>query len=269
MYRDTRSKSNHPFQEVTMLRSLSLLVIALLFFHDGSARAQDEKSLTRDEVSVIKKKLVAVFEALGQPAGYSVERDDFNLPTEAYKNSNSGKYNLINSSASRRFGTQKKTDEENKDLQKEYQKKVAEAQAKGDYAAMSKLALEMQQKAGAMQLKASETHKDPIEVYVHLNSNPGAVIDPDAVVFEHPGVIALKSNVENGAERIAIYFDPVSLRETKQLSRVDLKTPEDGVARRTLVLNATVDITGPIAEIEPWAKKVDVKKVLSQIDAGK
>jgi len=29
-------------------------------------------------------------------------------------------------------------------------------------------------------------------------------------VFEHPGVIALKSNVENGSERIAIYFDPVA-----------------------------------------------------------
>jgi hypothetical protein len=249
-----------------MFRSFSLPVIAVLFLVAGGVRAQDEKSLTRDEVSVIKKKLVAVLEALGQPAGYSVEHESFNLPTEAYKNSNSGKYNPISASANRQFGTQKKTEDESKDLQKEYQKKVAEAQAKGDYAAMSKLALEMQQKAGAMQLKATETHKDPIQVSVYFNNNPGAVIDPDAVVFEHPGVIALKSNVENGAERIAIYFDPVSLKDTKQLSRVDLKQPKDGVARRTLVLSASIDITGPTAEIEPWAKKVDSKKVLSQID---
>ena len=252
-----------------MFRSLSLLVIPVLFLATGDARTQDEKSLTRDEVSVIKKKLVAVLEALGQPAGYSVEHEGFNLPTEAYKTPNNSKYNLISASADRKFGTEKKTEDESKDIQKEYQKKVAEAQAKGDYAAMSKLAMEMQQKAGALQLKATETHKEPIQVNVWLNSNPNAVIDPDAVVFEHPGVIALKSNAENGTERIAVYFDPVSLRETKQLSRVDLKQPEDGVARRTLVLSVSLEVTGPVPEIEPWVKKVDSKKVLSQIDPGK
>jgi len=252
-----------------MLRLLSLPVIVLLILAAGGARAQNENPLTRDEVSVIKKKMVAALEALGQPAGYSVEREDFNLPTEAYKNSSTGKYNLISGSAQRRFGTQKKTEEENKDLQKEYQKKMAEAQAKGDYQAMSKLAMEMQQKAGQMQLKATETRKDPVEVSVRLNNNPGAVIDPDAVVFEHPGAIALKSNVENGSERIAIYFDPVSLKDTKQLSRVDLKQPEEGVTKRTLVLNVTIDVSGPVAEIEQWVKKVDVKKVLGQIDSGR
>jgi hypothetical protein len=176
---------------------------------------------------------------------------------------------LACASASREFGTEKKTEEASKDLQKEYQKKLAEAQAKGDYAAMSKLAMEMQQKAGQMQMKATESHKDPVRVSVSFNNNPGAVIDPDAVVFEHPGVIALKSNVENGSERIDIYFDPVALKETKQLSRVDLKLPPDGVAKRIAVLCATIDVTGPVAEIEPWVKGIDVKKILSQIDAGR
>ena len=260
-----------------MLRSLSLPAIPVLLLAAGlaagltagGARAQNENPLTRDEVSVVKKKMVAVLEALGLPAGYSLEHEDFNLPTEAYKNTNTGRYNLISGSADRKFGTQKKTEEENKDLQKDYQKKIAEAQAKGDYAAMSKIAQEMQQKAGQMQLKATETQKDPIQVSVRLNSNPGATIDPDAVVFEHPGVIALKSGVESGSERIAIYFDPVALKDTKQLSRVDMKMPEDGVAKRTLVLSVTIDVTGPVAEIEPWVKKVDSKKVLSQIDPAK
>lgn len=247
----------------------SILLAGLIALSSAGALSQDEKSLTRDEVSVIKKKLVAVFEALGQPAGYSVEHENYNLPTEAYKNSGSGKYNLIGASASREFGTEKKSEEASKDFQKEYQKKMAEAQAKGDYAAMSKLATEMQQKAGQMQLKATESHKDPIRVSVSFNSNPGAVIDPDAVVFEHPGVIALKSGVENASERIAIYFDPVSLKETKQLSRVDLKLPQDGVTKRTTVLCATVDVSGPVAEIEAWVKGIDVKKILSQIDAGR
>jgi hypothetical protein len=252
-----------------MFRPLTSLFLGLAFLGAVGAPAQDEKSLTRDEVSVIKKKMVAAFEALGQPPGYSLEHENYNLPTEAYKNSRTDKYNLINASADRRFGTQKKTEDENKDLQKEYQKKMAEAQAKGDYVALSKLATEMQQKAGQMQLKATESHKEPIEVSVRLNNNPGAVIDPDAVVFEHHGVIALKSNVENGTERIAVYFDPVALKETKQLSRVDLKQPEDGVAKRTLVMNVSIEVSGPPAEIEPWVKKVDVSKVLAQIDSGK
>jgi hypothetical protein len=254
-----------------MLRSLVLSFLALLLLDAGAARAQNqnEDPLTRDEVSVIKKKMVAAFEALGQPDGYSIEHDNFNLPTEAYKNSNSGKYNLIGGSANRRFGTQKKTEEASKDLQKEYQKKMAEAQASGDYQAMSKLAQEMQQKAGQMQLKATEAQKDPIEVSVMLNNDPGAVIDPDAVVFEHPGVIALKSTADSGPERISIYFDPVSLKDTKQLSRVDLKRPEDGVSRKTLVLSISIDVSGPAAEIEPWLKKIDFKKVLAQIDTGK
>lgn len=233
------------------------------------ARAQDENSLTRDEVSVIKKKMTAVFESLGQPAGYSIEHEEYSLPTEAYKNSSTGKYGLIGGSAHRRFGTEKKTEEESKDLQKEYQKKLTEAQAKGDYAEMANIAREMQQKTGQMQLRATEAHKDPVEVTLSLNNNPGAVIDPDMVVFEHPGVIALKSGVENGSERIDMYFDPVSLKDTKQLSRVDLKQPEGGVATRTLVLNVSIEVTGPPAEIEPWVKKADVKKILAQIDAGK
>ena len=137
-----------------MFRSLSRAAIPVLLLATGlaagGARAQNENPLTRDEVSVVKKKMVAALDALGQPGGYSLEHENFNLPTEAYKNSNTGRYNLISGSADRKFGTQKKTEEESKDLQKEYQKKIAEAQAKGDYAAMSKIAQEMQQKAGAM-----------------------------------------------------------------------------------------------------------------------
>ncbi|HTY59936.1 MAG TPA: hypothetical protein VMF59_14035, partial [Bacteroidota bacterium] len=61
-----------------MLRSLLLPAIALLLVDAGGVRAQNpnEDPLTRDEVSVIKKKMVAALEALGQPEGYSIERDN-------------------------------------------------------------------------------------------------------------------------------------------------------------------------------------------------
>ena len=250
-----------------MFRKSSLVAAACLCI--AVAHAQDERSLTRDEVSVIKKKLVAVFEAFGVPAGYSIEHENYNLPTEAYKNSGTGLYNLIGGSADRRFGTGKQAEAEGKAMQQEYQKKMAEAQAKGDYQEMARLGQEMGQKAGQIQVKANEAQKEPIELNVNLNSNPGAVIDPDMVVFEKPGVIALKSNSENGSERISVYCDPVSLRETRQLSRVDMKQPEGGVARRTAVLSIAIEISGPAAEIEPWAKKANTGSVLAQIDKAK
>lgn len=254
-----------------MIRRLnSILLVAVLF--PGMALAQNETPLTRDEVATIKKKLVNALDAVGQPpAGYSKEKENFNLPTDAYKNRESGLFYLVNASADRRFGSEKSAQKSNKDFQKEYEKKVAEAQAKGDYQAMAKIAQEMQKKAGEMQLKTVEGKKEPIEIRIHTNSNPGASIDPDAVVFERSGVIALKEKNEGTEDkgRVRVFFDPVSLKDTKQLSKVDLKTPEKGTSSKTAVYNITIEFHGPTSEIEAWAKKIETGKVLAQIDGAK
>jgi len=223
-------------------------------------------------VAVIKKKLSNVFDALGQPpAGYAKERESFNLPTEASKNRDTGRYYLIGASATRDFGTEKSAESAGKDLSKEYEKKILEAQAKGDYEAIGKLSQEMQQKAGKIQLDAVESRKEPIHVNVNFNASSGATIDPDMVVFEKPGVIALRTvnELKSGNEYLHVYFDPVSLKNTKQLSRVDLKQPEGGISKRTGVLSATIQLSGPTSEIEPWAKRIDAGKVLAQIDGAK
>jgi hypothetical protein len=251
-------------------KTLTALVGALAM--TAIASGQEENSLTRDEVAQFKKKLVNVLEALGEaPAGYSVEHESFNLPTDAYKVQPSGMYYPVTAGADRNYGTQQKAQAKGEDLQKEYQKKILEAQAKGDYQEMSKLAQEMQKKMSEVQLKAVEVNKEPVRVNVQFNSGAGAVIDPDAVLFEHPGVIALRSQDSGtpGKVRVVIYCDPVSLKDTKQLSRVALKQPEGGIAKRTAVLNATVEFDGPTAEVEPWAKKVDTRKILAQLDAAR
>jgi hypothetical protein len=255
-----------------MKHHFKTIAIAVAVLLSCSAKAQNEIPLTRDEVTVIKKKLVNILDALGQAQpGYSVENERFDLPTQASKNTSSGLYYSVDGGAERKYGTQKKAEKETGDLQKEYEKKMLDAQAKGDYQAMTKLAQEMQQKAAASQKKAVEEKKEPIEVNVRFNSGGGGTIDPDAVLLEHPGVIALKSANEGsqGQERVYVYFDPVSLKETKQLSRVDMKMPQDGSARKTAVLNVTIEMSGPATEIEPWAKRIDTKKVLSQIDPAK
>lgn len=252
-----------------MMKAFTPAVAAVALFFMTPASAQDNSiPLIRDEVAAIKKKLVAAFDALGQPpAGYATERESFNLPTETYKNKPSGLFSPFSASADRQYKTNVGSEKANENMQKDYQKKMLEAQAKGDYQEMSRLAQEMQQKASAAQLKAVEGTKEPIGVNLHCNSNPYATIDPDAVMFEKAGVIALKHASDNNSKtvRISVYFDPVALKSTKELSRVDMKMPEGGVAQKTALLNMTVEISGPPAEVESWVKRIDTGKVLAQI----
>jgi len=184
-----------------------LAVAVMLAGFCGLTVAEDHP-LNRDEVSVIKKKFVACFEALGKAqAGYAMEDEDFNLPTEAYKNDKSGKFNPIGCSSSRKYGTDKAQQKSSEEMSKEYQKKMLEAQAKGDYATMSKMAQEMNQKMSQQQLSAVDAKKEPVDISVQFNDYGGATIDPDAVVFERPGVIALKSKVDADYEKgtVVIY----------------------------------------------------------------
>ena len=245
-----------------------LTLVALFCALLGSAQAQNEVSLTRDDVGLFKKKLVAVFDALGSaPSGYGMERESYNLPTDAYSRDGGSHYQPTNASASRDYGSSKSAEDASKELEKEYKKKILEAQGKGDYEAMGKIAMEMQQKIGELSLKAEEGKKEPISVHIAFNEGGGGVIDPDAVVHEQPGVIALKSlDAPSDRGEVRIYFDPVTLKNTKQLSKVSLDYPDAGVSKKTTVLNATISLSGPTKEIEAWTKRVDFKKVLSQID---
>ena len=255
-----------------MTRFFNPIAILIALFLGIAVAQENSVPLTSDEVSTVKKKLVNALDAIGQPpAGYSKEKENFNLPTDAYKNRESGLFEPVNANADRNFGSEKNAEKSNKDLQKEYEKKIAEAQAKGDYEALMKATQEMQKKAGEMQLKTMEGKKEPIEVRVQLNGNSNVPIDPDAVVFERSGVIALKVKNDGTDEkgRINVYFDPVSLKDTKQLSKVDMKLPEKGTSSKTAVYCITIDFDGPTAEIEAWAKKIDTGKVLAQIDGKK
>jgi hypothetical protein len=234
--------------------------------------ASENAQLTRDEVTVIKRKLMVVFEALGQPpTGYAKEDESFNLPTETSKMDKTGAFYPLHASARLKFGggSESKSKKSQKEIETEYKKKILEAQAKGDYQEMSKIAQEMQQKAGKAQIEAENAKKEPIEISLQFNSNPSQAIDPDAVVFEKPGVIALKFKTSGDQEniRIAVYCDPVHLKETKTLSRVDLSDKQNkGVANKTTVQNATIELIGPAAVVEAWAKGIATGKVMSQID---
>lgn len=242
----------------------NLVVVTLFVGSEGFAR--QSKQLSRDEVAVIKKKLVAVLNALGTaPKGYRSEEsnENYNLPTEVYQQPD-GSMNLVNPSAHRDYEFKTAEDE-----QKEMTNKLRAAQAKGDMQEVMRLSQEMQQKMLAASAYADSTK--PVRIDVYFNRSENETIDPDAVLFEGAGMIALKfkEGESEGNERIRMFFDPVTLKNTKELSKVDLNQGEGSrgkISSKTAVKYITVEMEGPITLVETWAKKFNTKTILSQID---
>jgi hypothetical protein len=251
---------------------LIIIVVSAAIILPALAAASGDTPLNRDDVMVIKRKLMAAAEALGQPpADYAKEDEFINLPTDASKIGTSGAFYPLHASARFKFGSssEKKAKKFQKELENEYVKKMMDSQAKGEYQEMSEITQEMQPKIIKAQRDAENAKKEPIEVTIQFNSNPGQSIDPDAVVFKKPGVIALrfKTGGDENSIRIAVYCDPVHLKDAKTLTRVDLSDKQEkGVTKKTMVQNATIEMTGPTRDVEGWAKSISTEKVLGQID---
>lgn len=259
------------------MKNFFKLVLALALFAPGVCRAGEDGAekktlLTRDEVTVFKKKLVTVLDAMGlPPAGFSKQKDSFNLPTEFYLEK--GKLVSNQAGAVRKFAIKGVKDAEaaNKQAGTDYQKKILAAQAKGDYQEMTRVMQEMQQKTSQTALQgvqAQEDKKLPIELKVDFNRPDYRSIDPDLVVVEQAGVLALKTQQgEEGdpQETVSVYFQPSVLKDTKTLSQLDIRTGP--VPSKTSISSITIELEGPAEEVEAWAKRIDFKKVLAQIDA--
>ncbi|MGD9549232.1 MAG: hypothetical protein AB7V45_17030 [Candidatus Krumholzibacteriia bacterium] len=246
---------------------IALVTLCILACLPSGSRAK-EVDLNRQEVTVIKKKLVAVEESLSPlPVGYAKSEEDFGLPTSV-QTGDKGGFRPVYASASYTFegGGALTAEKTEKELEAEYKKKIMEAQAKGDYQAIQTLSQEMMQKAMSNQMAAEEAKRDPVRVYVTINGGAYATIDPDAVVFEKPGVIALKTLQNQGQDaQVMIYVDPVKLKETGTLSKIELQDDQDA-AGKTTVRHITIELSGPAAVVEAWSKTVDTGKALAQID---
>ncbi|MDH4126512.1 MAG: hypothetical protein OEW64_11895 [Gammaproteobacteria bacterium] len=242
-------------------KSFTALCLVLLLL--GSAMAQDT-NLNRAEVGVIKNKLVAVKQALGgDPDGYALDTEEYDLPTN-FSSAGKGKYWALTSNVYLNY-----TDKALKDFEANSEQAAADAQAQYMAAVMSGNQAAMQAAmAGMMQAGTPGEAKEDLSVNVQFNMNPMAGIDPDGVLFEKPGVIALKDyDVANSSGQLVVYFDPVKLRETETLSQVDLSLPQGGVSNRTGVFNIQVTLRGPVASIEALAQRMDTGAVLSLIDS--
>jgi hypothetical protein len=242
-------------------QSFTTICLALLLC--TTAIAQDN-NLNRAEVAAIKNKLVAVRQALGgDPQGFALESEDYDLPTN-FNPAGKGKYWPLTSNVYLNY-----TDKAVQDFEANSEQAAADFQAKYMAAVMSGNEAAMQSAmSGMMQSQNPADVKEDMSINVQFNMNPMAGIDPDGVLFERPGVIALKDyDVANESGQLVVYVDPVKLRETQTLSQVDLSTPQDGVENRIGVFNVEITLRGGVADIEALAQRLDTDAVLAVIDS--
>lgn len=233
----------------------------------ATVAAQDSTSLTRSEVAALKAKLVAVQTAMGaDPAGYLKESEDFDLPTD-FNPARDGKFWPITSGITLRYvdraSTEGKATAEK--AAEDFQAKYAAAAASGNVEQLTKMIEEMQRLQAAAMTPAVK--KEQMTVYVQFNQNPTVGIDPDAVVLEQPGVIALRSKSGSGDRGdVTVYLDPVALRATQELSKIELRTADTGVSNRTGLYHIVIQLNGSVTDAEAWVNDFNFAPMLAVID---
>jgi len=252
-------------------RFVSVLALVAL---TATAAAQESTSLNRSEVASIKAKLVAIQQAMGtEPAGYiKGEEDSFYLPTD-FNPAADGRFWPITSSVQMQF-TDRGAVESAADIEKmqaEFQAKYAAALASGSPDAIANMIEEMtrMQTAAVAAAMAPAAKKEDLRVDVQLNMNPSVGIDPDAVVLERPGVIALrrKDDATGATGEVMVYIDPVALARTEELAKVELRTASDGVTNRSGVFHVVIRLDGSLPDIESWVGSFDYPAMLTVFDS--
>ena len=244
------------------MRKLLLLSILLVTAAPFAAWADGgvEAPVARDESLAIKNNLKAVLEALGAPpSGYAKASEDYDLPTSMGHDKAAGRFWLSEAHADFTFTSGMSGEQ----MAQDYQKKLMDAQAKGDFEAITRLSTEMQQKMAS----AMGTEMSKVAVTVRLNNHAHQEIDPEGVVWEAPGAIALRlEGRQPGNVRIMMAFDPKALADTKTLSLVSLgETLNGSSATKTAVRTIVVELDGPEAVVTAWAGGVDKDRILALV----
>ena len=92
-------------------------------------------------------------------------------------------------------------------------------------------------------------------------------IDPAAIVLERAGVIALREKeVSSDRGTVTVYVDPVALKNSSDLAKIEMQTADDGVASKTGVYHVVIRLDGAVPDLEAWAKSFDYGAILGAID---
>ncbi len=243
-----------------MKRLLPILILLLIaapawLLADGG----NEEPVARDEALALKTTVKAVLEGLGAaPAGYAKAKEEFDLPTAMGVDKAKKTYYLAQTEADFEFTSGMSGEQ----MGKAYQEKIMAAQSKGDYEEMQRLSLELQQNMMA----AMNTEMSKVTVKIYLNNSAYQEIDPEGVIWETPGAIALRTETDGTTTELMLAFDPQSLADTKKVSLVQLgETMNDPATSKTAVKTIVVHLKGPDAVVTDWAKTVDKGKILALI----
>jgi hypothetical protein len=115
-------------------------------------------------------------------------------------------------------------------------------------------------------MSAVGTEMSKVTVTVRLNDDPHQKIDPEGVIWEAPGAIALRTESSDNNTHLLLAFDPKALADTRKVSLVDLSrflnTP---AKRKSAVRTVVVELIGPEAIVTEWAGGVNKGKILGLI----
>ena len=234
-----------------------LLAVAPAWLMADGGGADDP--VARDEALAIKTTVKSVLEGLGAPpAGYAKASEEFDLPTAMGVDKDTKRFYLAETRADFEFTSGKSGEQ----MGKEYQEKIMAAQSKGDYAEMQRLSLELQQNMAA----AMGAEMSKVKVTIYLNHHAYQEIDPEGVIWETPGAIALRTESSDTNTKLMLAFDPKTLADTKKVSLVSLSDSlNEPASSKTAVRTIVVELDGPEAAVTTWAKSVDKEKILALI----
>lgn len=216
-------------------------------------------NFNRTDLANIKKTVTAMAAALGNaPAPYAKENDQWELPTYACK----GKAGFR--PITTRYSFRLSTEVEQKKFAAQYQKEIMAAQASGDPEKIMQVSQEYQKKM--MQMAAANQNNSPVDIAINVNEGGSGTIDPDAVLRDGAGFIALResSDAGSGSEIVNLYFDKVALRDAHEAASFD--TGGDvTVPGRFDAINVHMNIGGPKTIVDALVKQLKTAGVLGQL----
>lgn len=246
-----------------MLR-MSLIAVLLLAI-PWSLTLADETTvpLTRAEVKEIKNVITKSIDALTPlPTGYAIAEESYNIAVETACEKSTGRCAPKESSAAIELGANDKAAKQNhREATEKLAEQMREAANRGDF---QSLATYQQQIAAMTMAMMAQKHLDPIQIKISLNTGLFLKIDPDSVVSEGKGFIALKNYSGSENFRIIACFDPYLLKETETLSAIDLYSP-DYVEKKTSIYNMIIEIEGPEDLVSEWFSKANFSSILQSI----
>jgi hypothetical protein len=249
-----------------------MLIVGLVLFASMQAVAWAEPpscdadmkpvEFFRDDLASLKKQMEGIVAAIGEPgAPYGRESGSWSYPRGVCKAAKG--YVAVQLS----YDTSFSTEGQQKKLELEYRKKMMAAQAAGNMQAMAQIAQEMQQKAVG-QAMANEG-KAPVNMSVDADSGAEGTIDPDSVLRDGVGFIAIRDAAGSDAdsEQVDVYFDHIALKDAKRIANYSIPG-EMLVSGPHDFGNLHVHLSGPRDVVDKMVKHMDAGKILGTLQSN-